>query len=83
MLTYGNGDQIARLLHELQTMKYKDMEEQYYDSAINSKTEIKHPLPLLSTYLGRGMGLSGKSIRDRYDSAASSDLTSTRISDVK
>ena len=79
MLTYGNGDMLSRLLHELQAMAYEDTEENYYDNVNDLEIKISKQLPKFSDY---GPRVSGQSIRDRHNYAATSELTSTGISDV-
>ena len=79
MLTYGNGDMLSRLLHELQAMAYEDTEENYYDNVNDLEIKISKQLPKFSDY---GPRVSGQSIRDCHNYAATSELTSTGISDV-
>jgi hypothetical protein len=40
MVTYGNGDQIARLLHEITAMKYEDMHEAFGPCYIPTQNDL-------------------------------------------
>jgi hypothetical protein len=82
MVTHGNGDQIARLFHELQAKKYEDMEEQYFDHALNTSTKLTSALPSLRVMNGSNTkyGLTGAAVRDLYLEGATSTATATGMS---
>jgi hypothetical protein len=80
MLTYGNGNIISRHFYELMAKHHEDMNEVYYDQAIDTETHIQKPLPDFHEF-NRKSFLRGDAIRIRYDKAASSSLTTCNISD--
>ena len=86
MLTYGNGEQISRALHEMSAARYENFEEDYYRRYADwrektKSTEAAPRLPSFRDYFGNRMGLKGDTMRDRYGFAASSNLTATNLSD--
>ena len=62
MVTYGNGDFIARLLYEQQGLRYEDLEEVFYGQLKHTKKKTDKALPSLQVFQGRKLGVSGQYI---------------------
>ena len=80
MLTYGNGDQISKMLYELLGLKYEDLQESFFDHVIETNQKTNCGIPSFHEFHRGKVGIGGFAVCDRYDFAAASALTSTGIS---
>ena len=80
MITHGNGDRIAQIIHELRGQRYEDFEEEYYNQAIFTDTRVQSALSTEDQWRGK-YGPTGTQIRDLFIEGKDSTLNSINISD--
>jgi hypothetical protein len=79
-ITHGNGEQLAKMLHELRGEAHLDMQQEFYNQARDTGKKISQPLPSFQEWIGANSP-SPSDLRDMKDLAAQSALVSTGVSD--